>query len=66
LDEVRIEVETCEDLRDVSSSQGLSSYTGPTKYSYIHKIIDGITVSVNTVSVTFKSPAFTAKVEVLH
>ncbi|XP_058804572.1 bridge-like lipid transfer protein family member 3B isoform X2 [Phymastichus coffea] len=63
LDEVRIEVETCEDLRDISNPQGLSSYTGPTKYSYIHKIIDGITVAVNTVLVTFKSPAFIAKVQ---
>lgn len=66
MDEVHIEVETCEDLRDMSSPQGLSSYTGPTKYSYIHKIIDGITVAVNTVSVTFKSPAFIAKVQVIN
>ena len=64
LDEVYIEVETCEDLRDMSSPSGVSSYTAPTKYSYIHKIIDGITVAVNTVSVTFKSPAFVAKVQV--
>lgn len=64
LDEVHIEVETCEDLRDLSSSQGLSSHTGPTKYSFIHKVIDGITVTVNTVSVTFKSPAFIASVKV--
>ncbi|XP_076181630.1 bridge-like lipid transfer protein family member 3B isoform X2 [Ptiloglossa arizonensis] len=63
LDEVHIEVETCEDLRNLSSSQGLSSYAGPTKYSFIHKVIDGITVSVNTVSVTFKSPAFIASVQ---
>lgn len=64
MDEVHIEVETCEDLRDLSSSQGLSSYTGPAKYSFIHKVIDGITVTVNTVSVTFKSPAFIASVQV--
>ena len=64
LDEVHVEVETCEDLRDMSSPQGLSSYTGPAKYSYIHKIIDGITVAVNMVSITFKSPAFIAKVQV--
>ncbi|XP_015435218.1 PREDICTED: UHRF1-binding protein 1 [Dufourea novaeangliae] len=63
LDEVLIEIETCEDLRDLSASQGLSSYTGPTKYSFIHKVIDGITVAVNTVSVTFKSPAFIASVQ---
>lgn len=59
-------METCEDLRDISNPQGLSSYTGPTKYSYIHKIIDGITIAVNTVFVTFKSPAFVAKVQVFY
>ncbi|KAK2582855.1 hypothetical protein KPH14_008937 [Odynerus spinipes] len=63
LDEVHIDVETCEDLRNMSSTQGLSSYAGPAKYSLIHKVIDGITVTVNTVSVTFKSPAFIASVQ---
>ncbi|XP_012273649.1 UHRF1-binding protein 1 [Orussus abietinus] len=63
LDEVHIEVETCEDLRNMSSPQGLSSYAGPAKYSFIHKVIDGITITVNTVSVTFKSPAFVASVQ---
>ncbi|XP_047351332.1 UHRF1-binding protein 1-like isoform X1 [Vespa velutina] len=63
LDEVHIEVETCEDLRNMSSNQGLSSYAGPAKYSLIHKVIDGITVTVNKVSVTFKSPAFIGSVE---
>jgi hypothetical protein len=64
LDEVHIDVETCEDLRSMSSPQGISSYTGPAKYSFIHKVIDGITVAVNTVLVTFKSPAFIASVQV--
>ncbi|XP_015598696.1 UHRF1-binding protein 1-like isoform X2 [Cephus cinctus] len=63
LDEVHIEVETCEDLRSMSSPQGLSSHAGPAKYSFIHKVIDGITVAVNTVNVTFKSPAFIASVQ---
>ncbi|XP_033218279.1 UHRF1-binding protein 1-like [Belonocnema kinseyi] len=63
LDEVHIEVETVEDLRSMSTPQGLSSYAGPAKYSFIHKVIDGITVAVNTVSVTFKSPAFIASVQ---
>ncbi|XP_011862998.1 PREDICTED: UHRF1-binding protein 1 isoform X1 [Vollenhovia emeryi] len=63
LDEVHIDVETCEDLRSMSSPQGISSYAGPAKYSFIHKVIDGITVTVNTVLVTFKSPAFIASVQ---
>lgn len=66
LDEVHIEVETCEDIRVVTTPQGLASYGGPTKYSFIHKVIDGITVTVNTVSITFKSPAFVASVQVNH
>lgn len=69
LDEVNITVETCE-LNDRAS--GGSSASGPPpgisapqgKYSFIHKVIDGITIIVNTVNVKFKSPAFTASVQV--
>ncbi|XP_021938763.1 UHRF1-binding protein 1-like isoform X4 [Zootermopsis nevadensis] len=63
LDEVHIQVETCEELRSMSTQQGLSSYGGNAKYSFINKVIDGMTVSVNTVQVTFKSPAFIASVQ---
>lgn len=69
LDEVNITVETCE-LNDRGASG--SSASGPPpgiaapqgKYSFIHKVIDGITIIVNTVNVKFKSPAFTASVQV--
>ncbi|XP_031339303.1 UHRF1-binding protein 1-like isoform X3 [Photinus pyralis] len=65
LDEVNIIAETCEELRPMSAQAGLSSYAGvPGKYSFIHKVIDGITVTVNTVNITFNSPAFTASVQV--
>ncbi|KAF5286738.1 hypothetical protein FQA39_LY04160 [Lamprigera yunnana] len=65
LDEVNIIAETCEELRPMSGQAGLSSYAGvPGKYSFIHKVIDGITVMVNTVNITFNSPAFTASVQV--
>lgn len=61
---MNIIVETCEDLRPPNQS-GLPSYTAvPGKYSFIHKVIDGITVTVNTVNVLFNSPAFTASVQV--
>ncbi|XP_039949315.1 UHRF1-binding protein 1 isoform X2 [Bactrocera tryoni] len=33
------------------------------KYSYIHKVVDGITIIVNTVNVKFLSAAFTASVQ---
>ncbi|KAF4523470.1 hypothetical protein B566_EDAN004539, partial [Ephemera danica] len=65
LDEVQVVVETCEQLRSTSASQGLSSLGAPgTKYSFINKVIDGMTVYVNAVLVTFKSPAFVASVQV--
>lgn len=34
------------------------------KYSFIHKVVDGITIIVNTVNVKFSSAAFTASVQV--
>lgn len=34
------------------------------KYSFIHKVVDGITIIVNTVNVKFLSTAFTASVQV--
>ncbi|KAJ8969016.1 hypothetical protein NQ317_007377 [Molorchus minor] len=65
LDEVNIIVETCHELRSMSTQGGLSSYAAvPGKYSFIHKVIDGITVTVNTVNILFNSPAFTASIQI--
>ncbi|XP_017786944.1 PREDICTED: UHRF1-binding protein 1-like isoform X2 [Nicrophorus vespilloides] len=62
LDEVKIIVETCEELRTNTPSAAAAPVPG--KYSFIHKIIDGITINVNKVIVIFKSPAFTANIEI--
>lgn len=67
LDEVNISVETCEIARSgtPTAGGGIQSLSVPMgKYSFIHKVIDGITILVNTVNVNFKSPAFTASVQV--
>ncbi|KAF7989984.1 hypothetical protein HCN44_008658 [Aphidius gifuensis] len=65
LDEVIVEVVTCDDLRNPSSNDASSSsLPGTTKYSFIHKVIDGITVNVNTAVVTFKSHTFIASVQI--
>ncbi|KAJ6647453.1 UHRF1-binding protein 1-like [Pseudolycoriella hygida] len=65
LDEVNITVETCEFERTgiQTPTVGQSLATRQGKYSFIHKVIDGITVVVNTVNVNFISPAFTASVQ---
>lgn len=71
LDEVNITIETCEFGRTEASGAagaaggGWQTLTAPQgKYSFVNKIIDGITVTVNTVNINFKSPAFTASVQV--
>lgn len=64
LNNVIIAVETCEELRSTSCVQGLSSYAGAAKYGFIHEVIDGVTITVGTVKITFRSPAFLANVEV--
>ncbi|KAG8230509.1 hypothetical protein J437_LFUL010029, partial [Ladona fulva] len=64
LDEVHISVETCEDLRPLSANYGMpSDGSSSTKYSFIDKAIDGMTVYVNAVYVKFQSPAFVASVQ---
>lgn len=65
LDEVNITIETCEELRSMSTPSGLSDYAmAPGKYGYINKVIDGITVTVNHVNILFNSPAFTATIQI--
>lgn len=64
MDEVNIIVKTCEELR-TPTSPSTSPYSAvPGKYSFIHKVIDGITINVNTVYIIFNSPAFTASVQI--
>jgi hypothetical protein len=68
LDEVNVSVETCEVARSGvgTPTAGSGPQTLPMamgKYSFIHKIIDGITIVVNTVNINFKSPAFVASVQ---
>lgn len=66
LDEVNITIETCEFGRteNAQATGGWQTLTAPKgKYNFIDKIIDGITVTINTVNVKFNSPAFTASVQ---
>jgi hypothetical protein len=62
LDEVRVEVETCEDLRTMTGNQkGMAaSYASGGAYGFADKVLDGITLTVNSVILTLKSHAFIA------
>lgn len=36
----------------------------PGKYKFINQVIDGMTIQINEVNITFKDPAFNASVQV--
>ncbi|CAG0889177.1 unnamed protein product [Cyprideis torosa] len=62
LDEVQIELETLEQLRP-SESSTVPSYSSGGKYGFADKVVDGATVSVNSVSITLTSKAFLATIQ---
>ena len=65
--QVRVEVETCENLRTLNAS-GLpsksSSMGSGGSYGFVEKVVDGITVTVNSVLVILHSHVFTASFQV--
>ncbi|CAH0718971.1 unnamed protein product, partial [Brenthis ino] len=63
LDEVHIALEVCTEPR-VMNPGATSAMPAPGKYSYIHKVIDGISVAVNQVQIEFKCDAFTSSVQI--
>ncbi|XP_017487824.1 PREDICTED: UHRF1-binding protein 1-like, partial [Rhagoletis zephyria] len=64
LDEVTIEAETCEDFRESSTTTTtLLTCREAGSYGFINKVIDGITLSINSVNVQFRSAIFSASFE---
>nr|XP_032522842.1 UHRF1-binding protein 1-like isoform X1 [Danaus plexippus plexippus] len=63
LDEVHISLEVCTEPRVMKPGAG-GAMPIPGKYSYIHKVIDGISVAVNQVQINFKCDAFTSSVQI--
>lgn len=66
LNEVSVEVEVCDEFRDISSAHdevnlsNLINNQAPSKYGFVDRVIDGITVMVNNVLITFKSKIMSA------
>lgn len=67
LNEVTVEVEVCDEFRDVDSVSDelnlaniINSAQTPGKYGFVDRVIDGITVTVNSVLITFKSKLMSA------
>ena len=60
-----MEVETCENLRNVTPGKGLGAAAGGGgHYGFAEKVVDGITVNVNSVILVLKSKVFTASFQV--
>lgn len=62
LDCVEIQVETCEQLRNVVASTRPSYTSG--RYGFAEQTLDSITVVVNSVNIHLRSPAFEATLDV--
>uniref|UniRef100_T1JHD7 Uncharacterized protein n=1 Tax=Strigamia maritima TaxID=126957 RepID=T1JHD7_STRMM len=60
LDEVLVEMETCEELRPHSTQTSVPNYSSGGKYGFSDKVFDGMTVRVNSIVVNFNSKAFHA------
>ncbi|CAN8027386.1 unnamed protein product [Ixodes persulcatus] len=58
LDEVLVEVETCEELRPLPASK--PSYSSGGRYGFSDRVVDGMKVVVNSVVINFQSAAFQA------
>lgn len=65
LDCVELTLETCEieQIAKKAVNGEFLTQNSLGKYSFIHKIVDGITVIINTVSVKFTSPTFSCNFE---
>ena len=62
-----MEVETCENLRPMNNSNAkgmAASYASGGQYGFSDKVVDGITLTVNSVILTLKSHAFIASFQV--
>ncbi|GAB1600654.1 UHRF1-binding protein 1-like isoform X2 [Argonauta hians] len=63
LDEVVLEVETCEEPRSPNNPQMPTSNVRPGKYGFVERAIDGIYVHINSVQVNFRSKTFQASLQ---
>jgi hypothetical protein len=62
LDDLELVIETTENLRPLSKAH-VPSYSSGGSYGFVDKVIDGISVYVGNVIVTFRSQAFFASIE---
>lgn len=62
LDEVHVDMQTCEKLRPQNTTPAYQIAQG--RYGLTESIVDGMTVSINSVIVNFLSPTFHASIQI--
>ncbi|CAL8071674.1 unnamed protein product [Orchesella dallaii] len=64
LDKVNVQIETCEEFRKTAADAQNHVASSAGKYGFVNKVIDGITVTVESVEMTFHSREFESRVQI--
>lgn len=64
MDKVSVEIETCDNVESMAMRENIQTVQ-PGKYKFINQVIDGMTIQINEVNITFRDPAFNASVQVI-
>ncbi|XP_025411987.1 UHRF1-binding protein 1-like isoform X4 [Sipha flava] len=65
LDRVSVEIESCDNVESMALRENVQTAVQPGKYKFINQVIDGMTIQINEVNITFRDPAFHASVQIL-
>ncbi|XP_078581954.1 bridge-like lipid transfer protein family member 3B isoform X1 [Branchiostoma floridae x Branchiostoma japonicum] len=60
MDQIDIEMETCDEPRAPNNPSPFMSQGGDTKYGFAEKVVDGMSLTINSVTIRFISHAFHA------
>ncbi|MBN3272617.1 UH1BL protein, partial [Polyodon spathula] len=63
LDKVVMEMSTCEDPRKPNGPSPIATASGQNEYGFAEKVVEGITISVNSIVIRIKAKAFNASFE---
>uniref|UniRef100_A0A2K5UFY1 Bridge-like lipid transfer protein family member 3B n=1 Tax=Macaca fascicularis TaxID=9541 RepID=A0A2K5UFY1_MACFA len=63
LDKVIMEMSTCEEPRSPNGPSPIATASGQSEYSFAEKVVEGITVSVNSIVIRIGAKAFNASFE---
>ncbi|XP_072327642.1 bridge-like lipid transfer protein family member 3B isoform X3 [Scyliorhinus torazame] len=63
LDKVEMEMRTCEEPRPPNGPSPIATASGQSEYGFAEKVVEGISLSVNSINIKIKAKAFNASFE---